>query len=252
MDGFMSQQEWTPDEIMTIVAARQFRNRATCFVGVGAPSMAACLARLLDAPDIVLMYESGTIGAKPTTAPLSIADSELAETADVVVPVTEFFSYWLQGGRIDMTFLGTAQIDRFGNLNTTVTGNYERPKVRLPGAGGAPEVASLSKEVFVITKHTLRAFVEKVDFTTTFTRKNLSAVVTDLGVLKPDPETGELVLVACHPGVSVQDVQGASGWNLRVAAELEESVGPTASELAVLRDLELRTRRAHEFPSRLP
>jgi len=247
----MSQQEWTPDEIMTIVAARQFRNRATCFVGVGAPSMAACLARLLDAPDIVLMYESGTIGAKPTTAPLSIADSELAETADVVVPVTEFFSYWLQGGRIDMAFLGTAQIDRFGNLNTTVTGNYERPKVRLPGAGGAPEVASLSKEVFVITKHTLRTFVEKVDFRTTVTRNNLAAVITDLGVLKPDPDTGELILVACHPGVSVQDVQDESGWNLRIAAKLEKSIEPTASELAVLRDLESRTRRAHEFSSRL-
>jgi glutaconate CoA-transferase, subunit B len=247
----MSQQEWTPDEIMTIVAARQFRNRATCFVGVGAPSMAACLARLLDAPDIVLMYESGTIAAKPTTAPLSIADSELAETADVVVSVTEFFSYWLQAGRVDMAFLGTAQIDRFGNLNTTVTGNYERPKVRLPGAGGAPEVASLSKEVFVITKHTLRTFVEKVDFRTTVTRNNLAAVITDLGVLKPDPDTGELILVASHPGVSVQNVQEASGWNLRVAAELENSIEPTVSELAVLRDLESRTRRAHEFPSRV-
>ena len=241
---------------MTIVAARQFRNRATCFVGVGAPSMAACLARLLDAPDIVLMYESGTIGAKPTTAPLSIADLELAETADVVVPVTEFFSYWLQGGRIDMTFLGTAQIDRFGNLNTTVTGDYERPKVRLPGAGGAPEVAKLSKEVFVITKHTRRAFVEKVDFITTVTRKNLTAVVTDLGVLKPDAETGELILVACHPGVSVEEVQAASGWVLRVAVELEETVEPAASELDVLRDLESRTRKsrtrkAHESETRL-
>ena len=236
---------------MTIVAARQFRNRATCFVGVGAPSMAACLARLLDAPDIVLMYESGTIGAKPTTAPLSIADLELAETADVVVPVTEFFSYWLQGGRIDMTFLGTAQIDRFGNLNTTVTGDYERPKVRLPGAGGAPEVAKLSKEVFVITKHMRRTFVEKVDFITTVTRKNLTAVVTDLGVLKPDAETGELILVACHPGVSVEEVQAASGWVLRVAVELEETVEPAASELDVLRDLESRTRKTHESETRL-
>ena len=248
----MSPQEWTSDEIMTIVAARQFRNRATCFVGVGAPSMAACLARLLDAPDILLMYESGTIGAKPTTAPLSIADSELAETADAVVPVTEFFSYWLQGGRIDMTFLGTAQIDRFGNLNTTVAGDYDRPKVRLPGAGGAPEVAMLSKEVFVITKHTRRTFVEKLDFITTVTRRNLAAVITDLGVLKPDSETGELVLVACHPGVSVEEVQGASGWLLRVAGDLGQSVEPTVEELSVLRDLESRTRRAHESHARLP
>ncbi len=231
---------------MTIVAARQFRNRATCFVGVGAPSMAACLARLLDAPDIVLMYESGTIGAKPTTAPLSIADSELAETADVVVSLTEFFTQWLQRGRVDMTFLGTAQIDRFGNLNTTVTADYERPKVRLPGAGGAPEVAKLSKEVFVITKHARRAFVENVDFITTVTRGNLAAVITDLGVIRPDRDTGELVLVARHPGVSVEDVRAASGWHLRVAGELEETVEPTASELAVLRDLESRTRRAHQ------
>jgi len=231
---------------MTIVAARQFRNRATCFVGVGAPSMAACLARLLDAPDIVLMYESGTIGAKPTTAPLSIADFELAETADAVVPVTEFFSHWLQGGRIDMTFLGTAQLDRFGNLNTTVTGPYARPKVRLPGAGGAPEVASLSREVFVITKHTRRTFVENIDFITTVTRKNLHAVITDLGVLKPDPATGELVLVACHPGVTVEEVQSESGWRLRIAADLRESVRPSSSELAALRALQATTRMAHE------
>jgi glutaconate CoA-transferase subunit B len=214
--------------------------------------MAACLARLRHAPEIVLLYESGTIGAKPTTTPLSIADSELAETADVVVPVTEFFGHWLQGGRIDMTFLGTAQIDRFGNLNTTVTGNYARPKVRLPGAGGAPEAAQLSKEVFVITKQTPRTFVEKVDFITTVTRKNLSAVVTDMGILKPDSETGELVLVASHPGVSVEEVQEKSGWRLRIAEDIEESIGPTASELATLRHLELQSRKAHESQSRFP
>lgn len=247
----MSQQEWTPDEIMTIVAARQFRNRATCFVGVGAPSMAACLARLLDAPDIVLMYESGTIGAKPTKAPLSIADFELAETADVVVPVTEFFSQWLQGGRVDMTFLGTAQVDRFGNLNTTVTGSYAHPKVRLPGAGGAPEVARLSREVFVITKHTRRTFVESVDFVTTVTRENLSAVITDLGVLRPDPVTGELVLVSCHPGVTVEDVQAESGWRLRIAPEIGESVRPSSSELAALHALEGKP-MAHESQPRHP
>jgi glutaconate CoA-transferase subunit B len=246
----MSEQEWTPDEIMTIVASRQFRSGSTCFVGVGAPSMAACLARLLDAPDIVLLYESGTIGAKPTTAPLSIADFELADTADVVVPVTEFFSHWLQGGRIDMTFLGTAQIDRFGNLNTTVAGHYAQPKVRLPGAGGAPEAARLSREVFVITKQTRRTFVERVDFITTVTRKKLSAVVTDMGVLKPDPETGELVLVASHPGVCVEEVQERSGWRLRIAEHIEESIKPTASELATLRYLESQTRRAHESLSR--
>jgi glutaconate CoA-transferase subunit B len=246
----MPEQDWTPEEIMTIVAARQFRNRVTCFVGVGTPSVAACLARSLSAPDMVLMYESGTIGPKPTVSPLSIADGELAETADFIATVPEFFSYWLQGGRIEMTFLGTAQIDRFGNLNTTVTGDYSRPKVRLPGAGGAPEVASSSKEVFVITKQTRRAFVEKLDFVTTVGGRNLKAVITDLGVLKPDAETGELVLVACHPRVSLEEVRAATAWPLRVAAALEESVPPTTSELAALRDLESRTRTAHESEPR--
>jgi len=164
--------------------------------------------------------------------------------------VTEFFAYWLQGGRIDMTFLGTAQIDRFGNLNTTVAGDYAHPKVRLPGAGGAPEGASSSKEVFVIAKHTRRAFVEKLDFITTVGRANLRAVITDLGVLKPDADTGELVLVACHPNVSVDDVRAATAWPLRIAAALEQSVPPTASELSALRDLESRTRMAHESEPR--
>ncbi len=247
----MPDSAWTPDEIMTIVAARQFRNRATCFVGVGTPSVAACLARSLDAPDIVLMYESGVIGAKPTVSPLSIADGELAETADAIVTVPEFFNYWLQGGRIDMAFLGTAQIDRYGNLNTTVTGEYHHPKVRFPGGGGAPEGARSSKEVFVLVKQSPRAFVEKLDFVTTVGRGNVKAVITDMGVLHPDLETGELILVACHPHISVDDIRAATAWPLRVSDALEESVPPTTTELAALRDLESRTRMAHESDSRL-
>src|SRR6202453_675207 len=144
--------EYSPSEIMTIAAARWLRNGSVCFVGIGLPSAAANLARLTHAPDVVLIYESGTIGAKPAVLPLSIGDGELAETADAVVSVPEIFAYWLQGGRIDVGLLGAAQIDRFGNLNTTVIGDYEHPATRLPGGGGAPEIAAAAKEVFIIMK----------------------------------------------------------------------------------------------------
>jgi glutaconate CoA-transferase subunit B len=230
---------------MTIVTARQFRNNATCFVGVGQPSVAACVARSLDAPDAVLVYESGTIGAKPTMPPLSIADCELAETADVLVGMPELFSYWIQGGRIDMAFLGTAQIDRFGNLNTTVIGNYARPKIRLPGGGGAPEIASSSKEIVVVVRHSPKVFVEQVDFITTVGRgRNLKAVITDLGVLRPDPQTAELTLVSHHPGVSLDDIRRATGWPLNIGGPLNETTPPTAAELAILRDFESRGLKA--------
>src|SRR5215510_13758983 len=155
------------DDIMTVVAARALRDRAVCFVGIGLPSLAANLARRLHAPEIVLVYESGAIGAKPTTPPLSIGDGELAETADAVVSVPEIFAYWLQGGRIDVGFLGAAQIDRFGNLNSTVIGSYESPKVRLPGGGGAPEIAALCKETYVLLRQSRRTFVERLDFRST-------------------------------------------------------------------------------------
>ena len=230
---------WTPDEIIAVVAARQFKANATCFVGVGLPSIAACVAKSLGPPEIVLIYESGTIGAKPTVAPLSIADLELAETADFVVGMPELFGYWLQGGRVDMAFLGTAQVDRFGNLNTTVIGDYARPKVRLPGGGGAPEIASSSKEIVVMVRHSPKAFVEKVDFITTVGRPGqIKAVITDLGVLRPDPETGELTLISCHPGVYVEDIQKATGWPLRTANHLAETSEPTTPELAAVRDLQ--------------
>lgn len=242
----MHERPWTPEEIMLIVAARHFRNNAITFVGVGQPSVAACVARSLHAPDLTLVYESGVIGAKPTVAPLSIADSELADTADVVVSVPEIFRYWLQRGRIDAAFLGTAQIDRFGNLNTTVIGDYSRPKVRLPGAGGAPEIASAAGEVFVIVRQTAKAFVGSLDFTTTVgRRKTLAAVITDLGVLRPDRATDELVLVERHPGVSVDEIREATGWPLEVAPVVRETLAPTATELAALHDLQQRTDAAH-------
>src|SRR5436305_182056 len=155
----MPEKTWSADEIMTIAAARKLRNGEVCFVGIGKPSAAANLARVTHAPDVVLIYESGAIGAKPHVLPLSIGDGELAETADTVVPVPEIFRYWLQGGRVDIGFLGAAQIDRFANINTTVIGGtYEKPRVRLPGAGGAPEIASSAKEAWIIVRQSKRTF----------------------------------------------------------------------------------------------
>jgi glutaconate CoA-transferase, subunit B len=239
------------DEMMTVVAARALTDETVCFVGIGLPSTAANLARLTHAPRTVLVYESGTIGSKPTTLPLSIGDGELAETADSVVPVPEIFAYWLQGGRIDVGFLGAAQIDRFGNLNSTVIGDYERPKVRLPGAGGAPEIAAMAGEVIVIIRQSPRSFVERLDFLTSVgfgaaagDRERLgmpgrgpTIVITDLGVLRPDPETRELTLTQIHRGVSVDQAREQTGWELRVSDDLEETEPPNEEELRELRRL---------------
>jgi glutaconate CoA-transferase, subunit B len=233
---------YTADEMMAVAAARRLRNGTVCFVGIGLPSRAANLARATHAPDCVLIYESGAIGAKPVHLPLSIGDGELAETADAVVSVPEIFTYWLQGGRIDVGFLGAAQIDAHGNLNSTVIGDYARPKVRLPGAGGAPEIAAWCRETFVMLKQTPRAFVERLDFLTSVGRPQgasgagVTCVVTDLGVLEPD-ETGELVLTELHPDVTVEQAREATGWNLRVAPELRSGRPPTADELEALRAL---------------
>src|SRR5579863_1261459 len=157
---------YSAEEMMTVAAARMLRNGAVCFVGIGLPSTAANLARLTYAPDAVLVYESGPIGAKPPVLPLSIGDGNLAETADTVVSTPEIFRYWLQGGRIDVGFLGAAQLDRFSNINTTVVGPYKRPKVRLPGAGGAPEISSSAKEVLIVVKHSKLTLVNRLDFVT--------------------------------------------------------------------------------------
>src|SRR5579883_1739885 len=251
--------EYTSDEMMTVASARMIRNGAVLFVGIGLPSAAANLARLTHAPDTVLIYESGTIGAKPPVLPLSIGDGELSETADAVVSIPEIFAYWLQGGRIDLGFLGAAQIDRFANINTTVIGDYRKPSTRLPGAGGAPEIAASCKEVLITLRHNKRAFVNKLDFLTSsghmeggdsrarmkLPGKGPAAVITDLGILTPDPVTRELTLTSLHPGVTAEKVVENTGWPLKVAPQLSTTAAPTENELRTLRDLNERTRRAH-------
>lgn len=255
----MPEASYTADEMMTIAAARMIRNGASLFVGIGLPSAAANLARLTHAPETVLIYESGTIGTRPSVLPLSIGDGELAETADAVVSVPEMFAYWLQGGRIDLGFLGAAQIDRFANINTTVIGDYRKPSTRLPGAGGAPEIAACCKEVLITLRHSKRAFVNKLDFLTSsghmeggdsrermqLPGKGPTAVITDLGVLTPDPVTRELTLTSVHPGVAAEKVVDNTGWPLKVAPVMETVAPPSENELRVLRELNERTRRAH-------
>ena len=233
----MTTNGYSADEMMAVEAARRLDNSTVCFVGIGLPSLAANLARRTHAPGCVLVYESGTIGAKSSQLPLSIGDGELAETADAVVSVPEMFGYWLQGGRIGVGFLGAAQIDRHGNLNSTVIGDYATPKVRLPGGGGAPEIATSVENVFVMLRHSTRSFVPQLDFITSV-GDNVCVVVTDLGIL--EPRDGELALVAVHPGVAVDDVAAATGWDLRVAEEVHETAPPTADELAALRAFETR------------
>jgi glutaconate CoA-transferase subunit B len=221
-------------EIQTIVAARLLAGKRSCFIGVGRPSTAAILARMVHNRDLVLVYESGTIGAKPHRIPLSIGDGELAETADLVVSVPEMFNYWIQPGRVQVAFLGAAQVDRHANLNSTVIGDYEHPKTRLPGAGGAPEIATGCEEVVVIAPHSPRTFVERLDFLTT-TGARTTKVITDLGVL--EPRDGELTLTALHPGANVEQARAATGWDLRVAEELATTAAPTGEELGALKEL---------------
>jgi glutaconate CoA-transferase subunit B len=243
---------WTADEMMTVAAARALRDGVVCFVGIGLPSTAANLALRTHAPGLVLIYESGTLGTHPDRLPLSIGDGVLAESADAVVSVPEVFNYWLQPGRVDVGFLSGAQIDRFGNLNTTVIGgDYRHPDVRLPGAGGAPEIAASCREVIVVVRQSRRTFVERVDFVTSMgygagpgdraklglTGAGPQLVITDLGVLRPDPDTCELTLTSVHPGIEVEAARAATGWALRTAPDLATTSPPTGRELAVLRDL---------------
>lgn len=251
--------KYTSAEMMTVTAARALENGMTCFVGIGLPSEAANLARLTHAPDVVLIYESGTLQTKPEVLPLSIGDGELCESALTTVSVPEMFRYWLQGGHVSVGFLGTAQIDRYANLNTTLIGDYASPKVRLPGGGGAPEIATNAGEIFVTLKHSKRTFVKKVDFVTTLgfgqdgkgrdgvpnIGKGPTRVITDLCVMKPNPSTKELTVTSLHPGVTQEDVAEATGWDIRFAEALEATSEPDTQELEVLRELKKRTARHH-------
>jgi glutaconate CoA-transferase subunit B len=246
--------------MMTVAASRALSNGSVCFVGIGLPSTAANLARSSHAPDLVLIYESGAIGAKPTRLPLSIGDGELAETADALVSVPEIFNYWLQAGRVDVGFLSAAQIDRYANLNSTVVGDYQHPEVRLPGAGGAPEIAASCQHVIIVIRQSPRTFVDQVDFISSVgygtgpgCRQRLglrgagpSEVITDLGLLHPDPDTKELTLTHLHPGVTIEQVRAATGWELAVAPGLQVTAAPTAGELQLLRALEATKEQPEE------
>lgn len=250
---------WTADELMTVAASRLLKNEHVCFVGIGLPSAACNLARLTHAPRITLIYESGTIGTQPTVLPLSIGDGELCSRALTTVSVPEVFRYWLQGGHVSIGFLSGAQVDRFGNLNSTVIGSYHQPQVRLPGAGGAPEIATCCGEVFIIMRQSPRSFVPRVDFLTTLghgegaghrrrlgvTSKGPTRVITDLCVMEPSPDTCELTVTSLHPGVTMEHVKRATGWEVQCASPLDETPAPTTRELTVLRDLQDRTAAAH-------
>jgi glutaconate CoA-transferase, subunit B len=252
--------DYKPNEMMTVAAARALKNEDVCFVGIGMPSAAANLARLTHAPGITLIYESGTLATKPNVLPLSIGDGELCETALTTVSVPEMFRYWLQGGRIKIGFLGGAQIDKYANLNSTVVGPYDKPKVRLPGAGGAPEIATSCDEIFIIMAQGKRSFVDKLDFVTSIGHvaggdsrarlgvktKGPTKLITDLAMFEPDPQCKEMTVVSIHPGVTREQIQDNTGWKVAFAAKVAETLPPTPRELEVLRDLHARTNRAHE------
>jgi glutaconate CoA-transferase subunit B len=245
--------------MMTIAAARALANDDVCFVGIGLPSAACNVARLTRAPRITLIYESGTIGTRPSVLPLSIGDGELCETALTTVSVPEMFRYWLQGGRITVGFLGGAQVDCYGNLNSTVIGAYDRPKVRLPGAGGATEIATSCGRIFIIMRHHPRSMVGELDFLTSLghgrtgqerrrlgiTTAGPTLLVTDLCIMEPEMETREFVVTALHPGTTRDDVRRNTGWPVRFAATPVETEPPDAIELGALRELQARTARAH-------
>jgi glutaconate CoA-transferase, subunit B len=247
--------DYTPTEMMTVAAARALKANEVCFVGIGMPSAAANLARLTHAPDITLIYESGTLGTKPSMLPLSIGDGELCETALTTVSVPEMFRYWLMGGRITIGFLGGAQIDKFANLNTTVVGPYDKPKVRLPGGGGAPEIAISCGEIFIIMAQSKRSFVPKLDFVTSLghgeggdsrarlgvTTKGPTKLLTDLAIFEPDPKSKEMRVTSIHPGVTRAQIADNTGWDVLYADKVGETPQPTARELEVLRALHTRT-----------
>jgi glutaconate CoA-transferase subunit B len=241
---------FTTYEIMVTTAARMLRDGEIVFVGIGIPNVAVNLARRTRCPNLILIYESGAIGAQPERLPVSIGDPALVTGALGVCSMPEVFQYYLQRGFIDVGFLGGAQIDRYANINTTVIGDYGKPKTRLPGSGGACEIAALARRVLMVMPHKRRSFPERVDFVTSpgylgggDAREKLripgggpEAVITDLGVLRFADDTREMVLTSLHPGATLEQVGENTSWPLRVAAKLEETEPPTAEELRVLRE----------------
>jgi glutaconate CoA-transferase, subunit B len=250
-DQLSADGEYTTDEMMTVAASRELRDGAVCFVGIGLPSEAANLARATHAPNCVLIYESGTIGAKPDVLPLSIGDGVLAERADSVVSVPEIFNYWLQAGRIDVGFLGGAQVDRYGNINSTVIGPYRRPKVRLPGSGGANDIASMARRFVIIARHDRRRLVESLSYLTTpgfldgpgaRERAGLPGggpvrIITDLAILGFDPKTKAARVEALYPGVDPEDVRANTGFELDIPADAAQAPSPGATHLRLLREV---------------
>lgn len=236
-------------ELMTINAARLLKDGDVVFVGVGLPNLACNLARRTHAPNLVMIYEAGVIGAQPARLPLSIGDPTLVSGALAVCSMYDIFALYLQRGNIDVGFLGGAQIDRFGNINATVIGDYFHPKVRLPGSGGSMEIAAWANRCYIMTPQQKRRFPERVDFRTSagFLSGRVErraarlrgagplAVVTDLGILEPD-QNGELILTALHPGVSIEAAKANTGWELKIATELKITPAPTEAELRILRE----------------
>jgi glutaconate CoA-transferase subunit B len=240
--------EYTAAELMTVNAARLLLDGDAVFVGVGLPNLACNLAQRTHAPNLMMIYEAGVVGARPARLPLSIGDPTLVSGASLVCSMYEIFTLYLQRGNVDVGFLGGAQIDRYGNINATVIGDYDSPKVRLPGSGGSMEIAGWANRCYIITPHQKRRFPEKVDFATSAGFLNgraerqatgvrgggPQAVVTNLGILTPDV-SGEMILSALHPGVTVEQVQQNTGWPLRIAESVRCTDPPTPEELRILR-----------------
>jgi len=244
---------YSKSEMMIVAAARELAGQHVCFVGVGLPNIAVNLAQRTVAPELELVYEAGVFGARPARLPLSIGDPTIVTGSTAVTSMFELFSFYLQGGLIDVGFLGAAQIDRFGNLNSTVIGDYDHPTTRLPGSGGACEIAINARQVFVIMRQSRRSFVERIDFRTSpgnlggaeqserirceqgWLGRGPSVVVTDLGVWHFD-ETGEMRLEAVHPGVSVDEIRATVGWDPKLAAAVGETPPPTAQEIRLIRE----------------
>lgn len=242
---------YTKNEMMIAASARTLAGEKICFVGVGLPNIVCNLAQRTVAPELQLVYEAGVFGARPTRLPLSIGDPTLVSGSTAVTSMFELFAFYLQAGLIDAAFLGGAQIDRFGNLNTTVIGDYDHPKVRLPGSGGACEIAIHAKQILVIMRQAQRSFVAELDFRTSpghsgdpahdaargWPGSGPTGVVTDLGTYAFDDATGEMTLRTLHPGVTLEDVRANMGWDPRVAGDLGETPPPSAEELRLIREV---------------